>query len=92
MSLATLTYFVPLLGVLCSALPSLSVATQQEYPDVIPGPGLPSLESLNLTSEILWNGGKLLDTGSQTIPSNGNHIVKVSIDRPALTPGGGYGE
>ena len=36
-----------------SALPTTQNAVQS-YPEVIPGPGLPSLESLNLTSAQLY--------------------------------------
>ncbi|KAJ3495807.1 hypothetical protein NLG97_g3127 [Lecanicillium saksenae] len=38
---------------LLSLLP-MALAGTVQYPEVIPGPGLPSLESLGLTSEELW--------------------------------------
>lgn len=44
-----LSRFVQLLA----AVPVV-LAGAVEYPEVIPGPGLPSLESLGLTSEQLW--------------------------------------
>lgn len=45
--LAALTMFSPV-----AALPK---AVRTVYPEVIPGPGMPSLASLNLTSEQLYN-------------------------------------
>ncbi|PVH79024.1 hypothetical protein DL98DRAFT_633410 [Cadophora sp. DSE1049] len=40
-----------------AGLPGTAISTRQptEYPEVIPGPGLPSLASLNLTSADLYN-------------------------------------
>lgn len=32
-----------------------AIPITSSYPDVVPGPGLPSLESLNLTSEELYS-------------------------------------
>lgn len=41
---------------LLAALPLIpaALAGTMQYPTVIPGPGLPSLESLGLTSELLY--------------------------------------
>lgn len=47
---------------LCLAVGFSTAAVVQpklQIPTIIPGPGLPSLESLNITAEELWNGGKL---------------------------------
>jgi hypothetical protein len=40
--------------VLCTAGFVNSLPTAEEFPEVIPGPGLPSLASLNLTSAELY--------------------------------------
>jgi hypothetical protein len=37
-----------------AALPAADVETRTDYPTVVPGPGLPSLESLGLTSAELY--------------------------------------
>lgn len=35
---------------------------------LVPGPGFPSLESLNITADELWNDGKLFDQLSEFVP------------------------
>ena len=49
------------LGVFATAIPTPAI----KYPEIIPGPGLPSLSSLNVTSEELW---------TRALPVSGMHL------------------
>lgn len=69
-----------LCAVVLLALASISrvaaVPSPSEYPEVIPGPGLPSLASLGLTSKDLYEGTRL--------PSNPNLLTPVQHSRALI--------
>ncbi|KAJ7222810.1 hypothetical protein C8J57DRAFT_1593205 [Mycena rebaudengoi] len=61
---------------ICAVDVALALPTADDYPEVIPGPGLPSLASLNLTSAELY----------QRVPSPGKQNSFPNVTAPLTIP------